>query len=118
MFNLASTNGASDRSVQFSIEELTMFHLYLESLKSLSTPITSIVESSTSNTCLVSSSSFEWVIDSIATYHMIGNSSLFSTFQSQPLTSIVTLVDGLHRSSDQSRLLVREGLALACRLKT
>ena len=44
--------------------------------------------------CLVSSSFFEWVIDSEATYHLTGNSSLFSTFQSQPSTSTVTLEDG------------------------
>ena len=38
--------------------------------------------------------SSEWVIDFGATDHMIGNSSLFSTFQSQPSPSIVTLADG------------------------
>ena len=89
-----STNEASDQSFQFSAEELARFHLYLESLKSLSTPITVIVESSNPNKCLVSSSSSKWVIDFGTTDHMIGNSSLFSTFQSQPSTSIVTLVDG------------------------
>ena len=61
-----------------------MFHLYQESLKSLSIPITTIAKSGNSNKCLVSSSSFEWVIDSRATDHMTGNSSLFSTFQSHP----------------------------------
>ena len=83
-----------DQSVQFTAEELARFHLYQESLKSPSTPITAIVESGNSNKCLVSSSSFEWVIDSGATYHMTCNSSLFSTFQSHPSTSSVTLADG------------------------
>ena len=54
--------------------------------------VTAIAESGNPNACLVSSSSSGWVIDSKATDHMIGNSGLFSTFQSQP--SIVTLVDG------------------------
>ena len=45
------------------------------------------------NTCLISSSS-KWVIDSRATYHMIGNFSLFTTFQPHSSTSIVTLANG------------------------
>ena len=57
-------------------------------------PITAIAESGNPNKCLVSSSSFEWVIDSEAIDHMTGNSSLFSTFQSQPSPSIVTIADG------------------------
>ena len=92
--HVASNNEASDQSVQFTAEELARFHLYQESLKSTSTPITTIVESGNSNKCLVSYSSSEWVIDSRATYHMTCNSSLFSTFQSHPLTSSVTLEDG------------------------
>ena len=67
--------------------------MYHESLKSPCTPITTSVESCNSNKCLVSSSSSEWVIDYGATDHMICNSSIFSTFQSQPSTSIVTLAD-------------------------
>ena len=43
-------------------------------------PITAIAESGNSNTCLVSSSSSEWVIVIDATNHMIGNSNMFSTF--------------------------------------
>ena len=43
-------------------------------------PITAIVESGNPNTCLVSSSSSEWVIDTDATNHMTGNSNMFSTF--------------------------------------
>ena len=70
--------------------------MYQDSLRSPSTPITAIVESGNSNKCLVSSSSSEWVIDSGATDHMTGNSSLFSTFRSQPSPSTVTLADGLH----------------------
>ena len=75
-------------------EEFGRFHLYHESLKPPSTPITAIAESGNPNKCLVSSSSSEWIIDSIATNHMTSNSSLFSTFQSQPSTSTVTLADG------------------------
>ena len=92
--HVASTNEASDQSVQFTTEELVRFHLYQKSLKSPSTPITAIAESGNPNKCLVSSSSSKWVIDSGATYHMTSNSSLFSTFQSHPSTSFVTLADG------------------------
>ena len=92
--HIASTTEASDQSVQFSTTELARFQLYQESLRSPSTPITAIVKSSNPNKCLASSSSSKWVIDYGATYHMTGNSSLFSTFQSQPSPSIVTLEDG------------------------
>ena len=81
-------------SVQFTTEELVWFHLYQESLKSLYTPITAIAQLDNPNKYLVSSLSFEWVIDSRAIDHMTDNSSLFSTFQSQPSTSTVTLADG------------------------
>ena len=68
--------------------------MYYESLKSPSTLITAIVESGNPNKCLVSSLSSELVIDSGATDHMTGNSSLVSTFQSQPSTSTVTQAYG------------------------
>ena len=92
--HVASTNEASDQSVQFTVEELTRFHLYQESLKSPSTPITAIAELGNSNICLVSSSSSKWVIDSGPTDHSTGNSNIFSTFQIHPSTSSVTLADG------------------------
>ena len=38
----------------------------------------------------------DWVIESGATYHKKGNSSLLSTFQSQPSPSTITLADGSH----------------------
>ena len=63
-------------------------------MKSPSTPTIAIAELGNLNKCLVSSSSSEWVIDSGATDHMTGNSSLFSTFQSQPSTSTITLANG------------------------
>ena len=44
------------------------------------------------NICLISFSS-KWVIDSGAIDHLISNSSLFTTFQSHPSTSTITLVD-------------------------
>ena len=65
---------------------------YHKSLKSASTSITTLAESGKPNTCFLSSSS-TLVTDSEATNHMIGNSSLFTMFQSHPSTSIVTLVD-------------------------
>ena len=68
--------------------------MYQDSLRSPSTLITIIVESSNPNKCLVSSSSSKWIIDSRATHHMTGDSSLFSTFQSQPSPSTDTLADG------------------------
>ena len=92
--HIASSNEEFDLSVQFSVDELDRFHLYQESLKSPSTPVTTIVKSGNPNTCLVSSSSSEWVIGFGATYHMTGNSSIFSTFQSQASTSTVTLANG------------------------
>ena len=61
--HVASTNEASDQSIQFTTEELARFHLYQESLRSPSTPITTIVESGNLNKRLVSSSSSKWVID-------------------------------------------------------
>ena len=64
-----------------------------KSLKCASTSITSLVESSQTNKCFISSSS-TWVIDFGATDHMTGNSSLITTFQSHPSTSTVTLADG------------------------
>ena len=94
--HIASITEASDQSVQFSAVELARFQLYQDSLRSSSTPITAIAESGNPNKCLVSSSSSELVIDSGATNHMIGNSSLFSIFQSQPSPSTVTLADGSH----------------------
>ena len=92
--HIASTTEASNQSVQFSTTELARFQLYQDSLRSPSTPITAIAESSNYNKCLVSSSSSEWVIDSEAIDHMTGNFSLFSTFQSQPSPSTITLANG------------------------
>ena len=92
--HIASSSEAFDQSVQFSIDELAKFHLYQKSLQSPSTPVIAIIESGNPNKSLVSSSSSEWVIDSRATDHMIGNSNLFSTFQSQSSPSTVTLADG------------------------
>ena len=93
---MASTTEVSDQSVQFSAAELARFQLYQDTLRSPSTPITAIAESGNPNKCLVSSSYSEWVIDSGATNHMTGNSSLFSTFQLQPSPSTVILADGSH----------------------
>ena len=78
--HIASTTKASDQLVQFSAAELARFQLYQDSLRSPSTSITAIAKLGNPNKCLVSSSSSEWVIDSGATDHMTGNSSLFSTF--------------------------------------
>ena len=65
---------------------------YQKSLKSASTSITTLVESGKTNTCFISSSS-TWIIDSGVIDHMTGNSSLFTTFQSHPSTSTVTLTN-------------------------
>ena len=64
-----------------------------KSLKSASTSITTLAESSKTNTCFLSSFS-TWVVDFGATDHMIGNSSLFTTFQFHPSTSTATFTDG------------------------
>ena len=63
-----------------------------KSLQYASTFITTLVELGKTNTCFISSSS-TWVINFGATDHMTGNSSLFTTFQSHPSTSIVTLAN-------------------------
>ena len=63
-------------------------------LQFASTSISTLVESGKTNTCFISSSS-TWVIDFGPTDHMTGNSSLFTTFQSHPSTSTVTLAYGL-----------------------
>ena len=93
--HIASTNDAinHEKSVTISADEFAKFSQYQESLKSSSTPVTAIAESGKPNTCLVSSSS-KWVIDSGATDHMTGNSSLFSTFQPHTSAPTVTLADG------------------------
>ena len=64
-----------------------------QSLQSVSPSINTLIESGKTTTYFISSSS-TWVIDSGATDHMTGNSSLFSAFQSHPSTSTVTLADG------------------------
>ena len=64
-----------------------------KSLQYASTSISTLVESGKTNTCFISSS-FTWVIDFGATDHLTSNSSLFTTFQSHPSTSTVTLADG------------------------
>ena len=94
--HIASTTEAFDQSVQFSTAELARFQLYHDPLRSSSTPTIAIAESGNPNKCLVSFSSSKWVIDSGATDHMTCNSSRFSTFQSQPSPSTVTLADGSH----------------------
>ena len=66
---------------------------YKKSLKSAFTSITTLAESGKTNACFLSSSSTS-VIDSGATDHMTSNSSLFTTFESHPSTSTVTLADG------------------------
>ena len=65
---------------------------YAKLLKPTSTPTIALAESGKLDTCLMFSSS-NWVIDSGAIDHMTGNSSLFTTFQSHPSTSTVTLTD-------------------------
>ena len=64
-----------------------------ELLKGVSTLRIMLAKSGKPNTCLISSSS-KWVIDSGATDHMTGNSSLFTMFQPHPSTSVVTFADG------------------------
>ena len=78
-------------SCRIKIKDFSMFiirnHLSLHILLSLYS------SSQVKPTRLISSSSI-WVIDFGATEHMISNSILFTTFQSHPSTSAVTLVDG------------------------
>ena len=66
---------------------------YAKLLKLASTPTTALVESGKPDTCLMSSSS-NWVIDFGAIDNMTCNSGLFTTFQSHPSTSTITLADG------------------------
>ena len=76
-----------ERSVVLSAYEYAML------LKPASTPTIALAELGKPDTCCMSSSSNR-VIDSGATDHMTGNFSLFTTFQSHPSSSIVTLADG------------------------
>ena len=64
-----------------------------KSLQSASTSISTLIESSKTNTSFISCS-FTWVIDFGATDYMTGNSSLFTMIQSHLTTSTVTLADG------------------------
>ena len=79
------------RKLQNKNRRIQYFH-YHKSLTSASTSISTLAELGKTNACLIPSSS-TWVIDFRATDHMTGNSSLFTTFQSHPSTSIVTLAD-------------------------
>ena len=72
--HVASTPETSEKSVMISVDEYARLTHLQEAMK-----IQSSLESGKPNTCLVSSSS-KWVIDSGATDHMTGNSSLFSNF--------------------------------------
>ena len=85
--HVASASNTLEQSVMLSAYE------YAKLLKSASTPTTALDESGKLDTCLMSFSS-NWIIDSRATDHMIGNSSLFTTFQLHPSTSTITLADG------------------------
>ena len=66
---------------------------YAKLLEPAFTPTTALAKSGKPDTCLMSSSSNR-VIDSGATDHMTGNFSLFTTFQSHPSISTITLTDG------------------------
>ena len=66
---------------------------YYKSLKSASISITTLINSSKTVICFISSYS-TWVIDSRTTDHMTCNSSSFTTFQSHPSTSTITLAYG------------------------
>ena len=79
-------------SCRIKIEDFNLF-ITRKSFKSASTSIFTLAELVKTNTCFLSSSSI-WVIDFGATDHMTGNSSLFTTFQYYPSTSIITLADG------------------------
>ena len=73
-----------------------------KSLKSASTSITTLTESCKTNTCFLSSFSI-WIIDSRAIVQMTGNSSLFTTFQSHPSTSVITFANGSTSCVPRSR---------------
>ncbi|WRX19899.1 Reverse transcriptase [Theobroma cacao] len=65
----ASNTSSSDKTILVSTDEFAQFSQYQESLKSTTSPITAIAESSNSTTCLISSSS-KWIIDFGALDHM------------------------------------------------
>ena len=85
--HIASASNTLKQSIVLYVDE------YAKLLKPASTPTIALAKSSKPDMCLMSSSS-NWVIDFGATYHNIGNSSLFTTFQSHPSTPTVTLTDG------------------------
>ena len=85
--------GASRQSnIAFAYEYARLCQ-YQELLKFVSNPSTMLVGSGKPNACLISFSSI-WIIDFGATDYMTVNSSLFTTFQSHPSTSTITLADG------------------------
>ena len=90
--HIASTTEPSNQSIQFSTVKLARFQLYQDSLRSPSTPITLLLSQVTRINVLY----LLHVIDFGAIDHMTSNSSLFSTFQSQPSPSTVILADGSH----------------------
>ena len=81
------------RSVRGSARDFVGSPVYPESTKARSSSLSTIAKSGKPNTCFTSFSS-EWVIDSSATDHMIGNLRLFSTLQSDFSKPTVTLADG------------------------
>jgi len=96
MANMATENStvsSSGKTILLSAEDFAQFSQCQASPKPTSSPVTAIAESGKSIICLVSSSS-KWVIDSGATDHMTGNSSLLSAFQSNLTSSTITLADG------------------------
>ena len=80
------------RKLQNKNQRFQSIH-HQKSLQSASTFISTLIKSGKTNISFISSSS-TWVIDSRATDHMTDNSNLFTTFQSHPSTSTVTLAYG------------------------
>ena len=88
--NPSAHAASSDNNlVRVPADEYAKFFEYQESLRTSKPSVTAIAEPGNPNTCLISSSS-KWVIDSGATYHMTGNSKLFSTLTHHASASTVT----------------------------
>lgn len=85
--HVAFASDTLEQSIALLVDEYTKFSWCQKSLNSASTPITTLVESGKSNTCLISSSPRQ-VIASKATKLMKGNSNLSTTFQSYPSTFV------------------------------
>lgn len=87
--HVASSAETSSPTIAISVNEYAKLVHLQETVKQPTSPISVIVESGKTNTCLIFTSS-KWVIDTDATDHMTSNPNLLSHFKSH--TSITPIL--------------------------